>query len=493
MNEHYDEYSELAQASGDESSRKLQQKRRRERVKLKTNTRKLVMLSLLSTLSIGALAFLLIYEPGKSAVQYPEDDKKEEDKPRYFTTEQHRKYQAFVKVYDKIMSYRAGSRMKPLQAKAKQTFDKIQAAWADKFFDEAESHFVAMDESIDSIEALRGEELTARETRTACLASAKGAKDVMADEKASEVWAQAAVKQAAGEKAFEREAYALAQNNWTDASGMYDRSRTETLYRNAAEKSRDLYTQRLTKRYKLEEIEAMGGEPWGEISKLIASAHTAFSSRTYEAAAKHYDAASESVSAVERTVSLVIGGHYWAVNAGYMATDILLHHANEQSFDEAQRKEVVGILENLMLPEGIVAKMPTAEDVAYRVLAGFLLQDVKDAITSTRDKELAGSFSIGVQMRLIERLLKFDREAMSKGDKAALASSINAIRSLSQSSGYSDAFKAGIDGLVASLNAKPEFAAIQKGREAWRELIIQMRNQENAMELVPRGGGIKPS
>lgn len=475
--------------AADDEARRQQQRRSRLSMRLSASVRRLVLVAVFSMLTLAAGAYVLVYGPGSPSASGP-DNPGASDTPKkeYFTDAQYERKEKLAAEWLRVGSYEPTPRMKPLLDEAKRHAEPMLAAWEDGKYSEAESHFDALGKALADAEALRRQDLSAREARTASIVARQRAKDAGAPDKAETPWRKADTLNADAQRLYEQEAFTEAETTWRQAAGAFDHAQQQTLARIEAEKARDDYMARLTKRYTMEEIEAMGGAAWQRTAALAQVADAALNDQRYTIAKTGFEQARDTIGGVEQTILRVIGVHYWAFNAGYVATDVLLRRSGDKPFSGDDRKELRGLLVELMLPPAVIDALPGAPDAPYRDLATYLMDDMRDALAAARGEPAAASFAIGVQARLIERLLLYDRESMSPRDKAAMVQSINTIRGHADAIGYPDAFKAALAELAAALNEKPEFAAIQKAREVWRGVVIKLRDRDDAMELVPRGG-----
>lgn len=497
MDAHDPQTQELASAATiDADEAAAQRKRRAARQRLAANMRRLVTASVATSATFVVILVILYAAGGDGEASDGQADaardsaKDRDDSPgsQYFTEAQLERKKALEQKWQRVQGYDPTTRMKPLLERVASEMRQVASTWDKKDYDRAEKHMIAAEAAMEEAEQLRDKRISALELRTQTKVSAGEAEKVGAPNMAEELWEEGGQLAAQAQRHFDQDDFEQAVETWLASSRTYDEAKQQTLLRRAAEKAKADYAERLTKRFTLDQINAMGGPAWQQAAQLASAADQALIVKKYADAKDNFDQAKELVGDIEINVRRITGVHYWAINAGYTVGDILLRRAAGDPFDAEDRAALSNFVENLMLEPSVLAALPAGEEPPIGDLANVLRVQLRDALKATRGEAVAFSFDAGVQMRVIERLLREDREAMSTADKNALNNSLAFIRGHAEAANFPAAFHESLDEFVKLLAYRPEFAAIQKAREHWRRLIIKLRDQDDAMEFVAQGG-----
>ena len=377
---------------------------------------------------------------------------------------------------------------KPLLERGESQAATMDEAWSSGRYVESAAAMDALLRTIQEIEALdrsREAALVARQDAKA-LADQAASKDAQTLVPTLLAESQSAFDAAA--RRFEADEFEAATDGWRSAAEAYGRATVATETAKAAGEARKSYQERLVARFDQATIEAHGGAPLEEAIAKLATAEAAYRELRFDEARGQFEQAQQFIPQIEQNVQRQIGAHYYALLAGYRAADLLLQQAVGDPPGESRWNSLHQTLEDLLLPAEFLALLEGARDANYSTAANVLMEQTAAAIAQSRGGELAASFAIGVQVRLIEKMLDTDADAFARTEAMEIRRSAAAIEKQAQAAGYPSGLDQALSQLAAALAIKPEYAAIRKAREIWTSLIRQLEDYEGATKLLPVSG-----
>jgi len=94
------------------------------------------------------------------------------------------------------------------------------------------------------------------------------------------------------------------------------------------------------------------------------------------------------------------------------------------------------------------------------------------------------SFNIGIQFRILERLLKGDGGILSVADHGEIQRTLKTIEKESAAAAYSPQLKLFLDDFQQKLKIDPPYKAVEQCRQSLGDMLMQLSTYETAMQIV---------
>ncbi len=368
---------------------------------------------------------------------------------------------------------------------ARSAVEAMRAAWEAKEYEKAEKQLAAAKQRIKKIEnvALYQREAVAARKRTERLR--KKAKKAKAPERAATLWKDAKEVASQAETSFADGSFKQASSQWEKAAKHYGEALDKAKSAANAKSAKSGLSLRLGLNYERQVLKQAGGDAWAKLKKTMDRAEAALSDGNYAKAKKLFNRARDNVSAVERAVRRNRGVHYYALRAGYLASDILFQRAGGGSLSSDAIAPLKKTLANLRLSESVRKRVVGAKDDAYSSLADTLLKQIRKAIERRRGPKKATSFNIGTHARILEGLLAKDRETLDQGLLQRVRSACHAMEKRANAVGYPSPITETIQGVRKDLQIDPAFEAIRRARQRWDKFVKKLDEYESGKKVVP--------
>jgi tetratricopeptide (TPR) repeat protein len=397
-------------------------------------------------------------------------------------SQQRREAQA---AWDRVRTREPTPAYKPLLDRGGELLQTMDQAWSVGQYSESAAAMDALLQMIKTIESLdraREASLIARQDATAMgdLARQQQAESLVPVlmEQAREAFDSAAQQ-------FKSDAFEEAGERWRAAGEVYGQAAVAAQKAAEAQEARRAFEERLVSRFERSMIDAWGRQPLAEAAALVQAGERHAAEYRFEEAREKFEQAAALVPRIELEVRRQTGAHYFAVLAGYRAADVLLARAMDEDPGEARWNDLRQTLENLQMPGPIIDRLLAGPHDSYLSLARLVLEEAWAAVAETRGTPVADSFAVGVQVRLIEKMLDTDADAFARQEAAEIRRSAAILSRRAESAGYGPALAPLLKEFGDALSLRPEFAAIRKSREIWTGLIRELADYDTAMKILP--------
>ncbi len=377
-------------------------------------------------------------------------------------------------------------RFKPLLDDAVTKGGEAARLWREQKYNDADHALTEFGDAIQAIELLYQAREMARTGRQSAL-------EIAVEAERNEVATEAEPALLTGLRALLNAERAMDHEDFHAANDQYDiagKSLAEAL--STATKARAIKVaqtkllQEITRRFDHDTLSTFGGEAWKKISATLENADRALKESRFDDASSQLSAAREMLRDLERTVELAIGGHYFALISGYRAADLLLVRAAGKSVKPDMIAPLQGSLKDLgaTWPDEWTGQVQTAEIAKTATL---LTETLSNTVRSAGGDRAVGSFNIGVQIRLIQRLVASDNPASLRQDIIEIRHSLGLMGKLGEDLGYPPKFAKMLQTFSEKLTIKPEFEAMLQSQAMIGDIVRRLNDFDEMMPLLPRG------
>jgi hypothetical protein len=389
------------------------------------------------------------------------------------------------RAWGELVTTAAVGPFKPVWEKADAKAREVQSLWKSKQYKEALKQLDAYADAVSALEQLIEAKRVALVLKDEVYDVAVAAEEADASRRREKLTETAIVAMLKGRRAFDAEAYEETVAAWREASDVFNKAIKDTRLAEEVQQTRVDVEKDYTAKFPRATLDAHGGEPWKKVSAMIEDADKAFAAQDYAAAAKLLDQAKLAKPPVDRAVALSVGTHYFALRSGYFATDLLLARAAGKSADDGKLNRLRETLGDLGLSAADQETLKIDEKSDFNQLAPLLLDTLAEAIKTSRGEPVQRSFQMGVQVRLIEKLIEGEIDNLAKNDAAEIKKSATLLLKIGKDNGYPDEWSAVIQKFMDTMASKPEFEAIRQGQAQWVELLRKFEKFDDAVKLVP--------
>lgn len=456
----------------------------------KTNPVVFVFTGLITLIAFGSIFYVISQNAskpidGEAVVEPPP----EQPDPTYgdetANPAQTRNYNELVNRLQRLQEIEQTPRIKPLVDAVEKQFTVVDKLWKAGKITLATQQFPSVLDKLKPAE----EVVRARETALVYKEDAAKLRAEAEDEDAPEIaprqfdGAEKLVSEASG--AFDKEEYEDAETKWGKAVEMYKLSMAYVKAEEKAASLRRRFDKDLVKVFTLQQIEAGGGSLLAEARKKIAAGEKLYDDGDYPDAVASYTEAHELIPPIELAVKRAIGVHYWAINTGYHAADMLLKRAAGEKIAEKNREDYAFCVNNLGLGTALADAVPGGDEPDFAALAKVVVEDTAAQIVSRRGADIEVSFKLGLQLRIFQQMLATDGDLLTLHDDSKIRTTLTLLYKEAKDASYPQSFIDRLDAIKAMLNVKPKFEAVRQARVAWAKLREDLGEFEKAMSLIP--------
>lgn len=385
---------------------------------------------------------------------------------------------------DRLERIESTPRFKPLIRIAKAQYTKISELWEDGRHKQAATHFEALDDGLAKVGDLEKIRRAAIAASDLSRSAAAAARQVGAEDDQPDLWQDAQVADTQGRAFLDKEQYKAAIASFEGAATLFDGAHRKIASAAAAREARMAVDGDLTRSFSRDQFNTDGGNAWQQALKLIAEGEEAYKTDQFDEAMEKFRQARALIPMAEHSIKQVVGINYWAFNTGYVVVDILFERVAGNPFDSSQRHLLRQSFENLRFEKQFMDTIPSDDQVAYDDLAAILITKVRDLLAGGPGEGARASFNIGIQFRILERLLKGDGGILSVADHGEIQRTLKTIEKESAAAAYSPQLKLFLDDFQQKLKIDPPYKAVEQCRQSLGDMLLQLSTYETAMQIV---------
>lgn len=374
---------------------------------------------------------------------------------------------------------------KPLLEEAEAHWKKIDAFWEQGRYREAVVLFeqvrlvmrrvAEMDESRDSAPPARAD----------ALAAADLALDADAPQMVPTLWVESEAMVESADKLYREQKYTEAISGWFSASAAYGRATVASEKAKASARARHKFQSRMTYRFPEAVVKKFGGDPLVQALEKFDLGRSHHEALRFDEAAAAFAEADSFVPAMDHEIERAIGAHHFAVQLGYEAAGALLREAAGQAVPAGVWERLQALCTDLGVGAEGVSALAAHTERKPGVLAAGLFEQLPLEVEQKTSAAVKQSFSFGVHVRLVEKMLDTTADAFARQDSTEIRKSLDKLALLGRELGYSEALPAALKAVEASLAIKPEYEAMRRSRDQWQALVRQLEDFDRAMKILP--------
>ena len=394
------------------------------------------------------------------------------------------RWKQFVAVGVSLDQIESTPRLKPLIKTAREQFNAISELWEDGQHEKAATRFDALAEGLAEVRNLEKSRQAAIAARDLARSAATAARQVGAEDDPMELWQDGEAADTQGRAFLDKEQYRAAAASFKEAATLFESSHRQIASAADAREARMAVDGDLTRSFSRDQFSADGGSVWQQILRLIAEGDEAYKADRFDEALEKFREARTLVPMAEHSIKQVVGINYWAFNTGYVVADVLFERAAGRPFDASRRHMLRQSFENLRFTKQFVNTLPSNDQVAYGDLAAILVTKVRDLLASGPGEGARASFNIGIQFRILDRLLKGDGGILSVADRREIHRTLKTIDKEAAAAAYSPQMNLFLDDFQQKLKIDPAYRAVEQCRQSLGDMLMQLSTYETAMPIV---------
>lgn len=401
------------------------------------------------------------------------------------TAAQLERKRAIDSAVEKLRGKSAKGRLKKLLQSALDADAAMQGLWDQKKFTEAAAKFNAVSDAMEKVDLFHQNQDWANNSRDAAIDIVAEAELKGTEPREDRDMAEAVRLIAQAQREFDREDYEHAAGNWQDAGKLIAKALSQTHKRDLMEVARRKFLHDLTARFDRPTLAKHGGGPWTKMSGMLSAIDADIAVGKYDQAKAKVARAGDLIRDLNHQVELSIGGHYYAVLCGYRAADLLLVKAANKTISPKMLDPLRAALVNVGVSNPDTMLGQIAADAPFAKLSQVLLESVPAAVKSARGEEVSQSVEVGVQIRLLERLVANADEA--KQSLIETRRSITVMKTAADTLHYPPAFGEFLDTMTKKLAVRPEFEAMLQSQAAMGDFVRKLLEDfDEGMKYFPR-------
>ncbi|MBI1367460.1 MAG: hypothetical protein GC162_02275 [Planctomycetes bacterium] len=378
-------------------------------------------------------------------------------------------------------------RFAPLIQEASDRMAHLQQLWDEKKFDEVQDYFPKASDALGAVEQLDIARSQAMDADKASAAMRGEAEKLGAPDLTKALWAKGNEQLATAKQEYDAEKYQEAGATWLAGKKSFEQSRDLSQMAITAQDMKKEFATRSVQNFSKDELDEVGGEAWVKANALMKSGEESFNALAYDKAFNDYKEARGLIDVYEARVKQIYGTYMWAVRAGYDATGLLLSVAAGRKLDDKMIEPLGTAMTNMRLTQTAAQLVPGA-GAPFASYSQALFEKLPATLESAHGPVARNCFNIGVQLRLIARIVEEDREVLDPNDASEIRKSLTIVQTEAESAQFADPAFEVIKSIGTALNEKPQFQAIRHMRQLVADLMEKLSDYDEALKLVPRGG-----
>ncbi len=377
---------------------------------------------------------------------------------------------------------------KELLIQGRDLVEQIDRQWQAKKFDEAAGLFPQLRKVMDAVPALDQAKAASERAREEAAKMLQEAGEFKAEKWLPRLLEQSAALTAEAQKQYDEGKFQEAAESWHRAMEAYGRVGVLSQKAQEAHKAARTFEGRVTRRFEMETVAQFGGPNLEQAWKLAGEALRHYAAYEFEKSIELFRQADNFVPQIEASIERQIGSHYYAMRAGYLGADLLMKVAAGQAPAPASWDRLRKVYEALGISSGELDGMSQDPKARYIELGRALLDKAGSAVQAERGEPHRASFDLGVQVRIVQRLLATDADTFAAREGPEIRRAVQEMLTLAPQAGWDASFTDSLNDVVKKLAIKPEFEALNKSRAVWTDLVRKLEDFDKAMKIVPRGG-----
>lgn len=323
----------------------------------------------------------------------------------------------------------------------------------------------------------------AGELRDRITAIKQKAQDAEADRWAGKEWLDAQKTWEQANQLFVTSKFSEATDLFVQAESAYLGAESKALAGQAASNARNALNEAIKANNNENSLRQFANEQIEAMLRIRDEGNGQLNDQQYAQAEQSYSAALDALNEAKQLVELAQYRKYYAFEAGFQASAMMLSAARGDGVDGEAKKALVTLFDKLRIRPNPAAGITPGDNVGFTVAIKPLVNDARDAITKQYGEPVQASYLIGFHASIIDQTLK--TVPFTDDHQKRIHQSLGTIEREAEKAGWAmNKLRPIIDQVrianrKAKVNQTPEAT-----RAAWKKLIAPIQSRESAPGLM---------
>jgi len=441
-------------------------------------------------LCVVALGLLIIVTSGNKGADEVEEEQVEAPQPKRDSVAVSRISVPALAVYERLEPEQVPAEFEERYAALRRLVQQAEADKAAKRYDAAYDTYKELGERVTPLEndfaqwqANEQAKAQASELRDRVARLRDQAQAAEAQRWATKQWQESQKAWDEADRLFAASQFVEAGDLFSQAEASYLSAENKALAGQVAGSARKALTQavqasaseQLLRQFANDQIEAM--------LRLRAEADGQLNDQQYAQAEQSYNDAMDALNEAKQIVELSRFKKYYAFEAGFQASALMLGAARGDGVDAAAQSALVKLFDKLRILPNPAAGITPGGEVGFTVAIQPLVNDARDKITQQHGEAVQACYLIGFHASIIDQTLK--TIALTDDQQKRIHQSLGTIEKTAEQAGWDiNKLRPIIEQVrITNRNAKLKQSP-EPTRIAWKKLIAPIQSRSTAPALM---------
>ncbi|MEM9110722.1 MAG: hypothetical protein AAGC72_11935 [Planctomycetota bacterium] len=220
-----------------------------------------------------------------------------------------------------------------------------------------------------------------------------------------------------------------------------------------------------------------------EMLRLRAEGDGQLNGQQYAAAEQSYNSALDALNDAKQAVELARFRKFYAFDAGFRASGLMLSAARGDGVDSSAKSELVKAFEKLRILPNPASGITPGDDVGFTVAIQPLVNNARDQIIKQHGEAVQACYLIGFHASIVDQTLK--TTALTDDQQKRIHQSLSTIETEASKAGWDlNALRPVVE-QVRNANRKAKLKeAPEATRAAWKRMLFPMQSRDSAPRLM---------
>ncbi|MEO0476404.1 MAG: hypothetical protein AAF085_10625 [Planctomycetota bacterium] len=395
-------------------------------------------------------------------------------------------------VYERLVPEEIPAEFADRYADIKRQVENAQAYKEEERFNEAYNAYKGVEESVTTLE-IDIEQWRVNDLAKADASELRGRVSTIRDQaKAAEAEKWAALQWTEGqsawddaEKLFTSAQFAEAGEQYTKAESIYVSAESKAQAGQAANNARTALNEAITSSAE-GPLRQFANDQIDAVLRLRTEGDGQLNEQEYAKAEQSYSNAMDSLNDAKELVELAQFRKYYAFEAGFQASGMMLGAARGDGVDATAKAALIKLFDKLRIRPNPAAGITPGDDVGFTAAVGPLIDSARDAITEQHGEAVQACYLIGFHASIIDQTLK--TIALTDDQQKRIHQSLGVIEEYAAKAGWNTTQLRPILDQVRIANRNADLKqAPEATRAAWKRMISPIQTKSNAPQLMEPG------
>lgn len=461
--------------------------RRRKR---KKGSDPLVMGMVVVLMCVVALGAVIIVTSGKKDAGDTEKEQVEEDTPKRDSVAVSRVSVPALTAYQRLEPDNIPAEFEDRYTKVRRLMEQAEKDKKAERFDESYKAYLEAGELVAPLETEIAQwqvneeaKKEAGEQRDRVTRLREQAKEAEAEVWAAKEWQDAQKTWAQADQLFVTSNFAQASDLFGQAEEAYLGAENKALAGQAAGKARKALLDAIEANSGDNSLRQFANEQIDAALRLRAEADGQLNDQQYAQAEQSYNSALDALNEAKQIVELAKYRKYYAFEAGFQASAMMLSAARGDGVESEAKKALVTLFDKLRILPNPASGITPGDDVGFTVAIKPLVNDARDAITKQHGQPVQACYLIGFHASIIDQTLK--TLSLTDDQQKRIHQSLGTIETEAEKAGWDIRKLRPIIEQVRTTNRNAKLKqAPEATRVAWKKLIGPVQSRSTAPGIM---------